>query len=323
MRASISVAMCTYNGSRYIAHQVRSILAQTVLPDQLVISDDGSNDDTMARVRAALLDAPSSIRVTLIQNPSQLGVTANFARAIESCDGELVALCDQDDVWHPDRLASAVATFADPEVLLVHSDATLVNDEGEVLGATLLKSLGIRSRERKAISSGRAFEAYLRRNLVTGATAMFRRSIYDTARPLPTKWVHDEWIALVAAATGKVVLLDDALIDYRQHASNQIGVAAPTVSYRIGRMLAPRGLRYVELAERAEILAERLRLGSASTLYVEMAERKRDFERTRAAYPRNRLARIPRVLANAARGDYANFSSQGVLDIARDLLQPE
>lgn len=319
---SVSVAMATYNGGRFVAEQLRSILDQGLPPLEVVVSDDGSTDDTLEVIRRVAAEHPAAIPVRVIDGP-RLGVSGNFARAVEATTGDLIALSDQDDVWHPDRLARAVAAFeGDDSLLLRHGDARLVDAGGAPVGGTLFEFLPVTAAERAEIGAGRAFDAYLRRNLATGATVVFRRSLLERALPFPAEWVHDEWLAILAAATGGVSVETEPLIDYRQHGANEIGVRRPTLRYKLGRMLEPRGTRYADFAVRWRLLVERLESVGAPAEKLAAARERAEFERVRAGYPAARLRRIRPVLREWRRGSYARYSSQGNLDVVRDLLQP-
>lgn len=321
MPLSVSVALCTYNGAAFVETQVRSILAQQLLPAEVVLADDGSTDDTVALVRS-LFAGQSAVLLVELPAGERLGVTRNFERAAEACTADLIALCDQDDVWHPDKLSAAVSSFDHAALDLQNTDARLIDEHGAPLGRTLFESLLVSEADRAQVAAGAAFATYLRRNLVTGATVLFRRSLLQRALPFPPEWVHDEWLAIIAAATGEVELLDAPLIDYRQHSANQIGVAAPTLRRRFGRMLEPRGTRYVDLAVRAGQLVERLEQLDAPAGAIELAREKLRFETVRAGYPRGRLARVRQVLQEYRTGSYGTLSSQRGLDVARDILQP-
>jgi glycosyltransferase involved in cell wall biosynthesis len=322
----VSVALGTHNGARFVAHQVASMLEQSRPIDELVISDDASRDGTVDIVRTLVATAAVPPRLVEVRNPEPLGVTANFAQAIAACTGDLIALSDQDDRWHPTRIERSIVPFADdPALLLVHSDATLVDAEGQPLGGTLFEALGVSSRERELYAQGRAVEALLRRNLATGATMMFRRALLERASPIPSGWVHDEWLAIVAAATGRVVMIDEPLIDYRQHGSNQIGAARLTFAQKVGRMLEPRSDRNARLEANFGLLAERL---SSDPLAAVTDERVQQFarekavhERARLAYPVSRWRRPGPVLREWRAGRY-RWSARGVLDVVRDLAQP-
>ncbi|MCU1542573.1 MAG: glycosyltransferase family 2 protein [Microbacteriaceae bacterium] len=321
----VSVALCTHNGARFVRLQLESILAGDLLPHEVVVSDDASTDGTVDIVRSMTDDfTAAGVALLVLENSPALGVATNFERALRACGGELLALCDQDDEWHPDRLRTAVEAFdRRPGLLLLHSDARLVDGGGVSLGLTLFDGLGITAQERAAIHSGHGFEALLRRNLVTGATTMIRRELLDLAAPFPAPWVHDEWLAVIAAALGGHDFVDAQLIDYRQHGANQIGVTKLTAVGRLRRLFEPRDGRNDYLAERARVLLGGLTAlgGRVPPRVLARARAKAEHQQARARLGRSRLLRVGPVLAEAASGRYALYS-RGRLDIARDLLQP-
>jgi len=319
---SVSVALCTRNGAAYLREQLASVFAQTVPVAELVLSDDDSGDESVAIVRDAA--AAASVTLTVLENRPPLGVTKNFEQAVRQARGEFVALADQDDVWHPDKLARALAVFDDPAALLVHTDARLVGPDGATLGATLFDHLEVSGQELLLEESGRGFDAVLRRNLATGATVVFRRSLLERALPFPTSWVHDEWLAAVAAAYGGLRVLREPTVDYRQHGANEIGVAAPSLRNKVARVARePRGDRNRVLGEKFTELAARLAaLDGLPADVTAAANDKAEFERRRAGMSRIRALRLASVARLAASGAYPRFASQGLLDIARDLLQP-
>jgi len=325
MALDVSVALCTRNGARYLPEQVRSICAQTPLPREIVLSDDGSTDDTLAVVRDTLAQCGVADQVALrvFSNTPPLGVTRNFEQAARACSHELVALCDQDDAWHPGRLARMVAQFeARPDLLLLHTDARLVDAELKPLGSTLFHALEVQPAELAAIAGGEAFGVLLRRNLVTGATTMFRKTLLDTALPFAPEWVHDEWLAAVAAAIGRMDVLPEPTIDYRQHASNQIGARRLTLSEKMAKAFAERGDKHVARLRRAEALLQRLQqLGArVPAAYLEAQRAKVEHQRFRAELPAARPLRLLPILIEAARGRYARFGRGGHA-IAQDLLE--
>ncbi|WP_345763838.1 glycosyltransferase family 2 protein [Diaminobutyricibacter sp. McL0608] len=327
MTAEISVALCTYNGAAFVEEQLVSILDQGRVPDELVISDDGSSDGTLGIVAAtveAAVARGAAPDVVVLAGSTPSGVTANFEKAIARTTRQLIALSDQDDIWHPGRLAALAARFDDDALTFLHTDARLVREDGSPLGATLFESLELSDEELRLEESGRAFDALLRRNLATGATVVFRRELLPAALPFPPEWVHDEWLAVIAAATGRVGVVRESTIDYRQHGRNQIGVTEPTLRYKVGRVLEHRGDRNTKLAKQFRVLADRLEgLGDAvPKASVDAARQKAEFEAKRAAMAPNRLRRIGGVIALARRGLYGRFASRGRSDIIRDLLQP-
>jgi len=319
----LAVALATYNGATYIAEQVASILGQEPSPSELVIADDGSTDGTLD---LALAEAErAGVQPRILATGGRYGVTANFERAVLATSSELIALSDQDDRWHPGRIARLTGLFeADGTLLLVHTDARLIDADGEPLGRTLFESLEVSPQEFEDEEQGRAFHALLRRNLATGATVVFRRSLLEAAAPFPREWVHDEWLAVIAASIGRVDVVRHATIDYRQHGANEIGVAAPTLSRKIARVLEPRGDRNHVLANRFRILVARLEdLGDrVPAPYVREAKEKALFEARRADFPANRLRRAIPVLRLALTGDYRRYASRRRADVLRDLVQP-
>jgi glycosyltransferase involved in cell wall biosynthesis len=317
----ISVALCTHNGARFIEEQVASILLQTVPPNEIVISDDASRDDTVNVARELIRARAPLMAIVVIENPVPLGVTANFEQAMLACTGDVIALCDQDDIWHPERLEQLTASLpAPPSVSLRASNAVLVDDAGLPIGHTLFDALEISAAMVAAIDQGRAFDELLRRNLVTGATSVASAALVAVAAPFPFPWVHDEWLAIIAAALGGMSTTSATYTDYRQHSANEIGARRLGLAARARRIFEPRGERNEYLLLRAIVLRDRLiELGPLiSPLVLAKSDAKVRHHAVRAALPRARVLRIPPVLSTGAYGRY----SRGRLDIVRDLLQP-
>lgn len=326
---SISVALCTHNGARFLREQVRSIGLQSLPPAEIVLSDDASCDGSVSTVRAALDECKRerpglAIELRIFQNAPALRVTKNFEQAARACRGDLIALCDQDDVWHADRLRRLAAPFVQrPGLLLLHSDARLVDVRGVSLGGSLFHALEVQRFELAWIHGGKAFEVFLRRNLVTGATTMFRRALLAHAVPFPVEWVHDEWLAIIAAAVGDVDVIEEALIDYRQHDANQIGARRDSFAGKVRKALSSRGTTHLQRAIKAELLLARLLSlpsGSVTPGTIEQVRSKLEHQHFRAALPARRWARIRPVLREALRGRYQKFG-RGARGVVRDLFE--
>ena len=324
--ADLSVAMCTRNGARFVAEQVRSILTQSIAPKEIVVGDDASTDNTIAVIEATVAAAraerpglPTELRVLRRDEP--LGVTANFEATIAACTSTLVALSDHDDVWPQGRLARILPLFDDPVVGFVHTDARLIDAEGAPTGALLLDTLETSAHERQALRLGDAFAVLLRRNLVTGATVVLRRSLAESAMPFPSSWVHDEWLAAVASTNGSTRLVDEPWLDYRQHGANEIGASTPTWSRRWAKLREPRAPRAARLIARSDALVAYLENRGADPALIDAARKKRAHEQWRASLPRRQLLRIPAVALAMVTGRYARFN-RGAIDVLRDLVQP-
>ena len=226
----LSIAMCTYNGAAYLSEQLESLAAQTRPPDELVVCDDNSTDNrTHEILKAFARNAP--FRVRLFVHQQNLGSKQNFAQAIRRCRGEIIFLCDQDDVWREDRLAVIERAFlSNPETGLVFSDAELL-DENLIKLGNLWNEVGVDLQT--DLEENGAFHALLHRNLVTGATLAFRSSLRRLVLPIPGDTIlqHDAWVALIIAAVAPVVFLNEPLIRYRQHLGQQIGVSIAGTRY--------------------------------------------------------------------------------------------
>lgn len=325
---SVSVALCTFNGARYIHEQLHSIAQQSVVPDELVISDDGSSDDTLAVIDKTLEQLAQSIpafaatRISVLKNSSPLGVTKNFEQAITATTGDIVVLCDQDDVWLPNKLQQMLAAFSSSQdSVFVFGDADLVDAQGEPLGMTLFDGLSLKFSERNGIEGGKAVDVLIKRNIVTGATAGFTRDIAIAAFPFPAGWVHDEWLAMVAALKHSRFVVLEALLGYRQHDDNQIGVKKTDSQVRIQRLTAKGTERNARLLLRSQELAARAPELEASTRETKLIEKALAFQQARNRFSKNRFARIPQVFAQVFQGRYFSVSN-GPRDVLRDFVQP-
>lgn len=326
---TISVALATRNGSEFIAEQLTSILRQIPAPLEVVVSDDASTDNTVSIIRAVFSEVVSTLPVpvptlAVLENSKALGVTANFEQACRNCVGDLIALSDQDDVWREGRLRRFAELFASrPELLLANSDASLIDDRGRTIGASLLATIRATRAEKRALAGGAAFDVLIRRNLVTGATVVFRRELLERSLPFEPSWVHDEWLAIIGAATGRLGFIDKPLIQYRLHSSNQIGASRLTLARGVARLQTPRADRNARLLSHATTLVARLAM-LEYPLHAgvrESANGKLKHERFRSGLPARRAARVVPVLRAAVRGDYRRYS-RGATDAFRDLIQP-
>jgi glycosyltransferase involved in cell wall biosynthesis len=225
-----SVAMCTYNGARYLPEQLQSLVAQTRAPDELVICDDGSSDETRHILEHFAAGAPFPVRLHF--NKTNLGSNKNFEQAISLCVGDVIALCDQDDIWHTEKLALMEAVLAvQPEVGLVFTNGEVVDENSQLANFTLWEGFGFESRSQARVRAGQAFEALIGRASVTGAAMAFRTRFSRLVLPIPDDvgFVHDEWIALLIAANAKLAMVDKPMIKYRRHPRQQVGISQPAL----------------------------------------------------------------------------------------------
>ena len=321
------IAMCTCNGATYLDAQLRSLVEQTRLPDCIVISDDRSDDGTWERLIAwaAEIRSAHAIPVTLLRNEKRLGVTPNFEQAIRAVDADIVFLADQDDIWAENKIeVLADRLEIEDSVLLMHSDAFLIDEDGVDLGRSLFEVLYLTTEDRQLARQRRFFEVYCRRNLVTGTTTAFRKELLELALPFPADWIHDEWLAACAAAWKSVAMLPDKLTFYRQHGRNAIGV--PT--NRLARLAHYR--RRLKALPRDEYLASKIkRLGALHRRLDEvgvaradalalLTEAEQHFAR-RKAFSKGLPSRMVSILRELRTNGYTRFAD-GAAGMVRDLI---
>jgi glycosyl transferase family 2 len=247
---SVSVAMATYNGADFLEGQLASIAAQTRRPAEVVVCDDGSGDGTVEIVERFALQAPFEVR--LIRNEQQLGFGENFMKAARSCRGDVIAWCDQDDVWMPEKLARCLEEFElDPDVLLVvHSTQIGVgtSDRKPVVAGPLSRYRS-RRRERRILRRRSVYSPAALPLEVSawGHSCVVSRRVLEVGDTLSTALPgifgqfsgHDTWAMFLATAAGKVVLLPDVLVQYRQHGTQVAGAAARrTLATRVAQSAA-------------------------------------------------------------------------------------
>ena len=314
---TLSVAMATFDGAQHLGAQLASLAAQTLHPAELVVADDGSTDGTLALVRAFARTAPFPVRV--LEPAGRLGPTGAFSRAAKACTSDIVAFCDQDDVWHPEKLARLAEPFADPTVALAVCDARLVGPDLEPMGRTLWQQVGFRP-------SGPRLERpdniFLGKTIAFGLTMALRHdaAMQQALWPVAPRWGHDGWAANVASAVGAVALVAAPLVDYRQHAGqvSSAGTAA-TISDRLRpRAMTPDAAAMRALAARLDAIPDDAR-GSDWLSVRGHAAHKATHLAFREALAGGPLARAPRVARAAAAGEYRRYSN-GWRSAVRDLV---
>ena len=319
----VSVALCTYNSGRFIETQLRSILDQDLPVDEVVIGDDGSTDGTLERIASIATEHPRGHVVRVAFTEPSGGVVPNFSRTLAACTGDLIALSDHDDVWRPDKTATLVPRLlASMRPAMVFTDARIVDDAGGFGGEHLFASYGVAAQELDAVAAGRGGETLIRRNIVTGATAMLTRDLLDAALPIPEHFVHDEWLAFLAASLGTLLVETQPLIDYRVHGGNQIGIPPRALRGQARVAMAGRRDRYVILRTRAEALHQRLADHQASDHVLSLVTDKASFETERATMPWFWPARLPGIMRRYRSGAYDRFTHRPSLERWRDLVQP-
>ena len=214
--STISIVLCTYNGEKYLPALLESLLNQTLLPIEFIWRDDRSTDSTAQIAADFARQAPFPVDFAV--NPQNLGPKLNFGNALSSVSGTLIALCDQDDVWLPEKLETMARHFNDRETKLVYSDCLVVDDSLESSGQTFLQQRGTQHPQKDTLS------CLLLQNTVTGCVSMFTSDLLPIVLPIPELAImHDWWLGLIASAVGRVVHVPEITTLYRQHGGNVIG----------------------------------------------------------------------------------------------------
>lgn len=236
----ISVCMATYNGERYLAEQLDSILPQLESSDELIISDDGSTDGTVGLIRRM-----ADSRICILENNSRC-YTSNFENALRHARGDHIFLSDQDDIWHPDKVKIVLRYLERYDFVM--TNARIVDSTGKMLHESRNALLPI----------GTGFLRNLAKTYYLGCCMAFRRRVLQAALPFPPNrelCLHDAWIALLAELCFRTHLCDECLVDYRMHAHNfSSGAMAITNSFR--RMIQIRWYLLKETLRRKRLLGK-------------------------------------------------------------------
>ena len=213
----ISVVLCTYNGEKYIEEQLKSICSQIISVDELIISDDFSQDNTLLIAEQFLCQQSISYRI--VKN-SNRGVCNNFLNALKLTKGDIIFFSDQDDIWMSNKTEVIMSYFQkDDHVSLVCTNAVLIDNDKNVLG-DLYSSIGFNQTQ----DQDDIFHRVLKKPFVTGATMAIRRELYEKALPFSKHMLHDQWLSYIAACDNGIYISSEKLIYYRQHGENLVGV---------------------------------------------------------------------------------------------------
>jgi len=292
------ILLATHNGQAFVEPLLESIRRQSIRSWTLLASDDASEDGTTSILRR-WSETDARIRI-LPAAERRLGVVANFGRLLECAQAEghrEIALADQDDVWHADklqrqlsRLRSEQQRLAADTPVLVHSDLSVVDEQLRVLHPSLRRFAALEPQRHSALKS------LLMHNCVTGCSTLFNRPLLDLALPLPsTAVMHDWWLALCAASSGRISYIASPTVLYRQHAHNKLGARGAVVRSACQRVLGGRRRwrrdldQFTRTVEQARSLRDRIR-GTRTQVApqsVDLLERYcRVFEEDRSALTR-------------------------------------
>lgn len=206
----VSVVVTTYNGADYIARQLRSIAEQTYPPFEIIISDDGSTDDTLHELE----QLSKTISFQLFTRRVPLGINANLAFTLQKCSGDLIAIADQDDIWDLEKIYVLVNALSDKDAIF--SNSSLIDEHDQPLGENLIECLLQGAKPRIEKSPLRL----MFKNVVSGHALLLRRQLLKFAIPFIDECLYDQQIAIAASLGNGIAYLDRALVLHRQHMNN-------------------------------------------------------------------------------------------------------
>lgn len=318
MSQTISIGMATYNGATYLREQLDSFANQTRLPDELVVSDDDSTDDTRAIVDDFARTAPFAVRLHV--NARRLGYNRNFEHAIGLCTGDIVFISDQDDRWFARKIEMVVGLMdARPDALVCTNDQSIVTADGTDTGATVLG---------RVRATGFDDDTF-----APGCCTAIRRSALPLLLPFPGDAVpYDHWINIIPSLLGARVLCEQPLQTYRRHATNTTGslFARETLrpwSLATDALSSDAAKAYGAKIAGNAVIADRLgsgqvdRLGLAdrrSRAIGALADESAAYTARRDCIGLRRIARIPHVMRMLRGGTYDRF--HGLRSAVKDLV---
>lgn len=321
----VSVALATYNGAEYLQEQLDSYVRQDRQPDELIACDDASTDGSLAILEAFARTAPFAVHIH--RNPANAGFIRNFDSALSLCTGDVIFLSDQDDVWFPEKIATACAALAeDPEPLLFVHDAELVGEDLTALGLTTFGQV-------------RA-QGWSEREFTQGSCFAMRRELLEWVLPLPDAYpFHDVWIADLAHDLGAVLISERRLQLFRRHEANASPIEMGGRAGWRRRMLKLRDSVVEDerppLARRAAMIRMRIERLNAVSYGADAGKRSRRRQAVLAVdaleatlhaigarlavLREDRPRRTVDVLRLLRRGEYAQFSGvrSALLDMVR------
>jgi glycosyltransferase involved in cell wall biosynthesis len=209
---NISIALATHNGRPHLEKQIQSLLQQTCMPKEIIISDDGSTDGTCELLEKYCRNS----KIIKVVHSERQGINKNFQNAVSICSGEYVAFCDQDDIWAKDKLALLYSQFSE-KTLLAYGKSSLIGSDDQLLPGAVEEYVGFRN-----YRAGHLPFYFYFSNCISGHAMMVRKDLIERALPFPTDCMYDQWLALIASAKSDIIHVPEAVTYHRIHDLNAI-----------------------------------------------------------------------------------------------------
>jgi glycosyltransferase involved in cell wall biosynthesis len=206
----VSIALCTYNGEKYLRQQLDSLLAQSYSNLEIIIVDDASIDGTIALLKQYQGD---NSNIKLVLNEQNIGFNQNFKKAIELCTANLIAIADQDDIWESEKISLLVDNIGDN--LLLYHDSAYIDQEGNLTGKN--------TTSHHRFVSGNCAENLIYYNCISGHACLIKKELLSLTPEFDPAFYYDWWLAYTAACTGKINFITQKLVRHRKHSASSTG----------------------------------------------------------------------------------------------------
>jgi len=211
IQPAVSIALCTYNGDRFLKEQLDSILNQEYNNiAEVICVDDNSTDHTWEILENY---AKKYAVFKIFKNKSNLGFIKNYEKAVTLTTSQFIAISDQDDIWYPSKISKLIAGIGNN--LMIYSDNDFIDINGE--------SCGIKFSDKRNLTTCTSCLNFALFNVISGHTMLFNRDLLKYALPFPIDIPYDFWLGFQAVQQGKIQVVNEALVGYRQHENNIIG----------------------------------------------------------------------------------------------------
>ena len=302
-----------------------------------MVCDDHSTDETAAILEEFRRTAPFSVNVVI--NPKQMGFVGNFEQAVMMCEGDVIFLSDQDDVWLPEKLAEHEAAYRSrPEVGMVFSDGTIVDSDLASLSASLYEVVGATPKRLGRIAAGRGMDLFIRRPMAYGCALSIRSDLRPLILPIPPHWTHDTWFQTAISVLAEIQPISRPLILHRQHSKQTVGALITKkrprgLSSTDGQSESPSGpkpesevvqrLKQIEYQMKQwEVVRERLEQLDSHIIRPwcrGVIDAKLGYLSRRRAMSTSLLGRLQAVLGELLLGRYHQYAWSGKTDLLSDL----
>ena len=217
-KPKVSIVLATYNPRMdWLKEQLDSLERQTYRPLELLIIDDCSSKISFEEIRQCVASSIKSIPYQIMRNNENLGSNKTFEKLTMLAEGEYIAYCDQDDVWHEDKIEKYLAQLTQTNAIMVFSDMNIIDANSNQVAESITRV----RKHHKFMSGTGLTRSLLFRNFVTGCAMMMKAKEAKLAVPFCPYMVHDHWLALFSSIRGELCFIDQSLIDYRIHDNNQ------------------------------------------------------------------------------------------------------